>query len=285
MGFGAVSAEARPRRAPLPPRVEAPLNGTLRPDRPALPTDPMALPPLPDAYHQTLADGLGELGLMLDGAQLRALEAWTRLLLAWTGAINLTAIREPAAIAREHLLDSLSAVALLRGGAAEGILDLGSGAGLPGIPLAVAIPEARVLLVESVGKKAAFLRTAIAALGLDGRVTVAAVRAEALAAAGHQREAWGAVTIRAVAALPELVELAFPLLRPGGRLVAWKRGALDDELAAARRAIWTMGGGNLEVQATTVPELADHRLVVITKGGPTPRRFPRSPAERRGRRL
>lgn len=259
--------------------------GARRPDRPALPTDPADLPPLPDAYHLTLADGLLALRLTLDRGQLDALEAWTRLLLAWTDAINLTAIREPAAIAREHLLDSLSAVVLLRPGAAAGILDLGSGAGLPGIPLAVAIPEARVLLVESVGKKAAFLQTVIGALGLDDRVTVAAERAEALAEPGRQREAWGAVTVRAVAALAELVELAFPLLPQGGRLIAWKRGALDDELAAGRRAIAALGGGSLEVQRVAVPELADHRLVVATKSAPAPWRFPRPPAERRGRPL
>ena len=160
-------------RRPSPPRVPATQRSTVRPVRSPLPADPTALPPLPEAFHRTLADGLGALRLALEPAQLDQLEAYVRLLLAWSPAINLTAIREPVAVAREHLLDSLSAVAAIGGGAAGGILDLGSGAGLPGIPLAVAIPGARVLLVESVAKKAAFLQTAIDALGLASRVTVA----------------------------------------------------------------------------------------------------------------
>jgi 16S rRNA (guanine527-N7)-methyltransferase len=279
----------RPDRKPLPPRVQdrsrqpAPAAPT---ERQPLPTDPLALPPLPDAFHDTLAAGLTALDLTLGPGQLTALDHYVRLLLAWTEAINLTAIREPAAVAREHLLDSLAAVALLRGaGAGAGrVLDLGSGGGLPGLPLAIALPESRVLLVESVGKKALFLRTAVDALGLVDRVAVAQDRAEALAA-GTERTASDVVTVRAVAALPELVELAFPLLRVGGRLIAWKRGDLDAELADGRRAVGAIGGGTVEAIPVPIPGLGDHRLVVVTKRTATARRFPRPPAERRARPL
>lgn len=136
----------KPGRRPLPPRVRDPA----RPERPPLPSDPSTLPPLPEAFWSTLREGLAELGLDLDARQLEQLDGFSRLLIAWTGAINLTAIREPEAVAREHLLDSLAAVALLRRldlGAAS-LLDVGSGGGLPGIPLAVALPGAHVLLVE-----------------------------------------------------------------------------------------------------------------------------------------
>src|SRR6185295_13804538 len=101
----------------------------------------------------TLAAGLGALGVPLDAGQLGTLDAFVRLLLAWTSAINLTAIREPVALAREHLLDSLSAIPLLAGMPHAGIVDLGSGGGLPGIPIAIALPTARVVLVDSIGKK------------------------------------------------------------------------------------------------------------------------------------
>ena len=86
--------------------------------------------------------------------------------------------------------------------------------------------------------------------------------------------------VRAVAALPELLELALPLLATGGRLVAWKRGAIESEIASARSALAALGGGDLHVVPVRVPGLEDHRLVVVRKTGPTPRRFPRSPQER-----
>ena len=211
-----------------------------------------------------------------------------RLLLAWNEAINLTAIREPAAIAVRHVVDSLAAARVLerrgpRGGSVRGLLDLGSGGGYPGIPLAAVLPVERALLVESVGKKAAFLETAVAGTGLAPRVAVAKERAEALARDARHRERWPAVTARAVGALAELVELAFPLLLPGGVLVAWKRGPLDEEIAAARRALAGLGGGRIEVLPVTVTGLEDHGLVVVTKRGRTADEFPRDPAARRRR--
>ena len=209
--------------------------------------------------------------------------------------MNLTAIREPAAVARDHLVDSLTAVALLRDPGVRRILDLGSGGGVPGIPLAIALPEVRVVLVESIAKKAAFLRTAVTAVGLAGRVEVAAERAEALAAPGREREAFDAVTVRAVAALAELVELGVPLLRVGGRLIAWKREPpssaidagrqpLEAELSAGRNAARAIGA-ELAVVPVTVPGLEQHRLVVVTKRRPTAARLPRPPVERGARPL
>lgn len=218
--------------------------------------------------------------MVLPPAALAALEGHARLLLAWTAAINLTAIREPAEVARLHVLDSLAAVPLLRARGVDAFVDLGSGGGFPGVPLAAALPAARALLVDSVGKKARFLETVAGAVGLDRTVAVESVRAELLAA-GRDREAWPAVTARAVAPLADLVELAFPLLRPGGLLVAWKRGPLDEEAAAAGPVLAALGGGRLEVHDADLPGLAGHRLVVAVKEGPTPARFPRDPAERR----
>jgi 16S rRNA (guanine527-N7)-methyltransferase len=251
--------------------------------RDPLPTRVQGLPPLPAAYHATLDSGLADLGVMLTRAQREAIDGHAQLLLAWTPAINLTAIRDPVDVARLHVVDSLTAVPLVQasGGAFPRLLDLGSGGGYPGVPLAVAL-DAEALLVDSVAKKARFLETVMDALALD-RVRVAAARAEALGRDLAHREAWPLVTARAVAPLAELVELAFPLLEPGGRLVAWKRGDLGGELAPARRATRNLGGGSLETHAAGLAELPDHRLVVVTKSGTTPDGWPRDPAARRRR--
>ena len=186
------------------------------------------------------------------------------------------------------MVDSLAAVPLLLGRRVGGakvdaFLDLGSGGGFPGVPLAAVVPVGRVALVESVGKKAAFLATVVEATGLAERVSVAGVRAEDLARDPDQRERWPAVTVRAVGGLDELVELAFPLLVPGGILVAWKGGDIVDETAVALRAIAGLGGGRLEAIPVRVGGLEEHRLVVVTKRGRTADGYPRDPAVRRRR--
>jgi 16S rRNA (guanine527-N7)-methyltransferase len=186
------------------------------------------------------------------------------------------------------VVDSLAAVPLLLarridGATIDAFLDLGSGGGFPGIPLAAVVTAARATLVESVGKKAAFLATAVEATGLAPRVSVANARSEELALDPLHRERWPVVTVRAVGGLDELVELAFPLLVPGGLLVAWKGGDIVDETAAGLRAVAAMGGGRVEALPVAVGGLAEHRLVVVTKRGRTADGYPRDPAARRRR--
>lgn len=261
------TARARDRpRSPLPTRVEG-------------------LPELPASFHNELDAGLGALGLDLADRERSMIDVHVRLLLAWTGAINLTAIREPGAAARLHVLDSLSAVPLLAHLGVRRLLDLGSGGGFPGLPVAVALGADRALLVDSVAKKVRFLSTVIAAAGLDRRVAAEIARAEAIARDPRDREAWPAVTARAVAPLAELVELALPLLEPGGVLVAWKREPIDAELAGAAGALRALRAGPVRVVEAGVPGLEAHRLVVVPRDGPIDRRFPRDPAERRQRAL
>jgi 16S rRNA (guanine527-N7)-methyltransferase len=251
--------------------------------RDPLPTDVHALPPLPPGYHAVVDAGLGRLGLELPPTVRAAVDDHVRLLLAWTAAINLTAIRDPEAVAREHVLDSLAAVPLLRARRIRSLLDLGSGGGFPGLPLAVALPAERALLVESVLKKARFLSTAATALGVASRVGVGATRAETLAADPRHRGRWPAVTARAVAGLAELVEIALPLLAPGGVLVAWKRAPLDEEQRRAEGALRALGGRAAEVWSVEAEGLADHRLVVVEKVHMTPPAYPRDPAVRKQR--
>lgn len=252
-------------------------------DRPRgpLPTRVPDLPALPPSYGATVDEGLRVLGIDLDPTDRAIVDTHVRFLLAWTAAINLTAIREPAEVARLHVLDSLAAVPLLRARGAARLLDIGSGGGFPGLPLAIALGADRALLVDSVGKKVRFLQTVIEATGLDRRIAAEAARSETLAHDPRDRAAWPVVTARAVTSLAELVELALPLVAPGGVLVAWKREPFDAELAAAAGALRELGAGPVEVHEAGAPGLASHRLVVVPRGGPVDTRFPRDPAERK----
>ncbi|MEO8570803.1 MAG: 16S rRNA (guanine(527)-N(7))-methyltransferase RsmG [Chloroflexota bacterium] len=251
--------------------------------REPLPTRVEATQALPAEFAVALDAGLAELALELTPAARAAIDGHARLLIAWTSAINLTAIREPAGVALSHVIDSLTGLAVMREFGADRYIDLGSGGGYPGLPIAAALPASRALLLEPVAKKAGFLSVVAAATGLAGSVEAAPVRAEALAADRRHRGRWPAVTARAVVSLADLIELAFPLLEPGGHLVAWKRGDLADELAAAERALTALGGGSLEVRPVGVGGLAGHCLVVATARGPAPSDYPRDPGVRRRR--
>lgn len=274
-------------------------EGCLDRPRDPLPTRVDSCPPLPSAYHDALDAAVDGLGIGLDAEARAAIDGHVRLLLAWNAAINLTTIRDPAAIAVRHVADSLCALDELRRRGIDRFVDLGSGGGFPGLPLAAALPADRALLIDSIGKKVRFLATVVAAVGLDQRVAAEAARSESLAADPADRGRWQAVTARAVAPLAELIELALPLLRPGGILVAWKReggteggAGLGDELAAGRRAIAGIDrDARLEVRRAipvsaagpaAVADLVDHRLVVVERGrGPIASTWPRDPAARR----
>ena len=273
VGSGAAQSAGEPDTAPTPVRDP-------------LPTRVSGLPPLPGEYWEALRAGLSDIECGdLPAEAWAAIDDHVRMLLAWNVAINLSGIRAPDLIARDHVLDSLTALPLLRRAGIAEFVDLGSGGGYPGLPLAIALPARRALLVESIGKKARFLDVAITALGLADRVSVAAARAESIAAEPRHRGRWPAVVSRAVADLTELSELALPLLAAGGLLVAWKRRPLDEELARAQRAVRQLGGRVVACEAVTVPGLEDHVLAVVEKVGATPPEFPRDPAARRRRPL
>jgi len=260
-----------------------PGEGRLNHQREPLPTRVDDLPSLPIVYMAALdpaVAALASLGVAIDGAARDAIDVHVRLLLAWNAAINLTAITDPAAIARLHIADSLGAVPVIRGGPHATLLDLGSGGGFPGIPIAAVLPATRVTLVDSIRKKAAFLEAAVLATGLAGRVSVVSVRAETLGP-GY----WDVVLARAVGALADLVEVALPLLAPGGRLVAWKRGELTAELAAAGRAGRVLGGSAPAWhphpdELVRAADLAGHGVVVVRKVAASPPGYPRDRAAR-----
>lgn len=275
---------AVPRRVVRQAKGGVPLERRREP----LPTRVMDTPLLPPPYEAALERGLRSLAIGLSDAARSAIEGHVRLLLAWTQAINLTAIREPAAVALGHVVDSLTARDLIVDLAPRRMLDLGSGGGFPGIPLAASLrdddPDVRVTLLEPIRKKARFLATAVAATGLQTTVQVETGRAEDIAR-GPGADSWDVVTARAVTTTADLVELAFPLLTPGGTLVAWKRGDITDEVAAANRAVSALGGGTVRVVDVVVPGLDAHRLVAITRSttGAVPSAYPRDAAVRKRR--
>ena len=272
----------RRERSPGGPRRHDRTEECLGRSREPLPTRVEDGPPLPPAYADALEAALAGLAIDLDPVARAAIDGHVRLLLAWNASINLTAVRDPAHVAVRHVADSLTARDVLEMDGIDAFLDIGSGGGFPGLPLAASLPSVEALLVDSIGKKARFLEVAAAATGLAGRVRVGSVRAEALAVDRRHRERWPAVTVRAVAALAELVELAFPLLAPGGLLIAWKRDSIDAEATAGRRAIEALGGGSLEVRPIAWTGLDGHVLVLVRRDrGAVPSGYPRDPAERR----
>ena len=205
-----------------------------------------------EALRGELDAGLAALGLHEDLAP--PLLAYLALLDRWNRTYNLTAIREPRDMVAKHLLDSLAMQPFVRD--LGTLADLGAGAGLPGIPLAIACPQLQVTLVESNGKKARFLREAVRTLGLAG-ARVAESRIEAVADAG----AYDAITARALATLPLLLALGGHLLKPGGRLLAMK-GAVPDEEIAALPDGWRVE----TIQPLLVPGLdAERHLVVVRR--------------------
>ena len=260
-------------------------------DRPRepLPSRADGLPAIPPESRAALEEGLRLLGLAdLPADARRAIEDHLRLLLAWNAAINLTAIRDPSVAVRRHVLDSLTAVAVLRRHAVDAFVDVGSGGGYPGLPLAVAVPVRRALLVDSIGKKARFLDALGAVVSPAGTVEAFAGRAEALAADRRHRERWPAVVARAVGSLAEVAELGLPLVARGGLVVAWKRGELGPELAAAasgdrgpRRTSADHRAGRPGTRPRT--PRAGHRGQGPTDAGWVPPRSRGSPPRRPGR--
>jgi 16S rRNA (guanine527-N7)-methyltransferase len=187
-----------------------------------------------------------------------------------------TTVRDPLDAVDQHVADSLSGLELEPLRIADRIADLGSGAGFPGLPLAIAIPAAQVDLVESARRKCAVIERLAAAAGIDNARPLA-IRAEELAS-GPGREAYGAVTARAVASLPVLLEYAAPLLRPGGFLVAWKGARNQGEEAAGQAAAEIVGMRLVEVRpAEPFAGTLNLNLHLYSKDRSTPNQFPRRP--------
>ena len=234
---------------------------------------------------QSLAARAADIGVHLSSAQVAVCERYADQLIERNTTVNLTAITEIAAVATKHFLDSFTACAVRVWTGRERVVDVGSGAGFPGLALRIAMTGLRLTCVESVGKKARFLEETTTLLGL-GDVELRNERAETLAHSADRRAAYDVGTARAVGTLAACAEYLLPFLRIGGDAIVWK-GKVDAELPAARKALASVGGEIAAIVSTIQLGLADvlpgRNLVVMRKVRASPDRYPRASAEARRR--
>lgn len=227
-----------------------------------------------------LKSGTAKLGLNLTSEQLQKFEFYYRELTDWNTKINLTSVTGYEEVQITHFLDSLTVISgfpSLQPDKRLNIIDVGTGAGFPGIPLRIVLPEIRLILLEATAKKAEFLRHITAKLELDN-VEIVRGRAEEVAHDESYRERFDIVVSRALAPLNVLAELTLPFCAIGGRLIAQKKGDISQEMDQASRAVNTLGGEINGVLDITLDEFDDDRcLVIIDKVKVTPLKYPRRP--------
>jgi len=228
------------------------------------------------AIMEKLNAGAKKLGLHLSSRQLEQFRIYYQELMDWNQRVNLTAITGYEEVQIKHFLDSLTLVlALKQPIGSESFIDVGTGAGIPGIPLKILLPDIKLVLLDATAKKAAFLHHLKHKLGLDN-VEIIVGRAEDVAHKAKYREKFELVLSRAVARLPTTIELTLPFCAIGGSFIAQKKGVIDLEVSQATRAISLLGGNLREVKKVDLEEFTDERwLVVIDKVLPTPRQYPR----------
>lgn len=213
----------------------------------------------------------------LTGRQVIALTTYERELIEWNQKFNLTAIRDVAGIRTKHFLDSFSCVLAWKATPPANLIDVGTGAGFPGIPLKIIYPNTKVTLVESVGKKAMFCQHIVSLLGLDG-VEVINARAEDLGQMREHRENYDWGIARAVAKMSVLSEYLLPLVQVGGSMLAQKGETGPSEVHAAEKAIKLLGGEMRQLVPVTLPGVVEERhLVLVDKVAATPPSYPRKP--------
>ena len=216
-----------------------------------------------------LKQGLPLLGLELEDAVCQKLCDFGQAVVEQNKVMNLTAITEPAPVAKLHLLDSISLLKVMNLSGKQ-VIDVGCGAGFPGVPLKIACPEMKLTLLDSLGKRMNWLETILPSLGVDARC----ITARAEEAVADRREKYDVATSRAVARLNVLLELTAPYVRVGGFVLAMKGTAANEELDEAKNAIRRLGLKLERVEEFPIEDTA-HKVIVLKKVAPTPKEFPR----------
>ncbi len=229
---------------------------------------------------EKLSAGAIKLGLQLSPSQLEQFNIYYQELVDWNKRVNLTAITGYEDVQIKHFLDSLTVTLAwqqLITSTDFRLIDVGTGAGIPGIPLKILLPHIKLVLLDATAKKAAFLHHIKHKLGLDN-IEIVVGRAEEVAHQTRYREQFDIVLSRGVAPLPTLVELTLPFCAIGGSFIGQKKGAIDLELSQANKAISLLGGNLREVKRVDLEEFTDERrLIIIDKLLPTPQLYPRRP--------
>ncbi len=226
-----------------------------------------------------LAEGAREMGIELSQEQLGQFHRFYEVLMEWAQKVSLTAVKDAEGVQRRHFLESAAIIAVLReeGLSLEGasLIDVGSGAGIPGVPLRIIEPSLSLTLVEAKAKKSAFLNEVLPQIGLDD-VTVIARRAEETAHVPRHRERYDFAVAKALAPLRTLVELTLPFVRMGGIVIAPKGKETENEVREAKTALEMLKGSVRLVEELPLSEPRQH-VILIDKDLPIPPRFPRRP--------
>lgn len=231
---------------------------------------------------QLLVNGAHKLGVNINDTMAAQFSAYTELLLKWNETMNLTTITDPDDIVIKHYLDSLTCLKAVKFRKGDIVADVGTGAGFPGVPLAILRPDVKVVLIDATRKRLSFLEEVINTIsnlaeeGNAPNIEILQARAEDAGRMPEHREHYNIVVARAVAEMRILVEYCLPLVKLGGVFVAMKGPQVEGELALARPGIGTLGGGRPEIVELTLPGTDIQRsLIVIKKIKPTPEQFPR----------
>ena len=225
--------------------------------------------------YQILEQKLGELGIKQDQNQLERFHKFYQLLIEWNKVMNLTGITEYEDVVEKHFVDSLSIIKAIDLSGIHTVIDVGTGAGFPGIPLKIAFPHLRVVLLDSLNKRIKFLDEVISQLGLTEIRTIHG-RAEEYARKEEYREQFDLCVSRAVSNLSTLSEYCLPYIQVGGIFVPYKSGEIDDEVEQSKKAVRILGGNIKEVMKFELPGTDIHRsFVLIHKEQHTQKKYPR----------
>ena len=224
------------------------------------------------AFDVALTQALPSVGVTLSEEQMELMSKFYVFLIDTNNKMNLTAITEPAQVAEKHMADSLRLLPYLKKG--DMLADVGTGAGLPGIPLAIACPDVKVVLVESMQKRVNYLEAVVSHLGLKN-IEIVCARAEEIGQEAKYREKFNIATARAVAALPVLAEYLLPLVKIGGKVLAMKSIKAEEELMSSQNAINILGGAKVNKVDYELLSGEHRSIIMVEKIKTTPKSYPR----------